>query len=224
MSDETPAVETPVNETPPETPAPAPEPIRIIEKLSVDGTIREGFSIGIKNVGPIIVNAILYVLTIWIPYLNAGTTIGMTTGIISKASKGEAIPMTEIFDPKYRKYMGEYFLTTGLIGMGTSVGFLFFIIPGIVISLAWSLSLLLVVDKGKNPTEAISISNNCTYGYKWKMVGIYALVTVLFVVAVALFYLIPGIGILLTLAAAIFISVLIIGVQASVYRQLTEGV
>jgi uncharacterized membrane protein len=223
MSDETPVTETPV----PEAPAPeqsAPEVIRIVEKFSVDGTIREGFSIGIKNVGSIIVNAILYILTIWIPYLNAGTTIGMTTGIISKASKGEAIPMTEIFDPKYRKYMGEYFLTTGLIGMGTSVGFLFFIIPGIVISLAWSLSLLLVVDKGKNPTEAISISNNCTYGYKWKMVGIYALVTVLFAVVIGLFYLIPGAGIVLILAASVFASVLYVGIQASIYKQLTAEV
>lgn len=216
--------ETPVNEAPaPETPAPEPV-IRIVEKLSVDDTIGEGFRIGIKNIGPIIVNAILYCLTFWIPYLNVGTTIGLTAGIVSKASRGEAISITEIFDPKYRKYMGEFFLTAGLISMGASVGFVFFIIPGIVISLAWSLALLLVIDKGKNPTEAIILSNNCTYGYKWKMVGINAIVLVIFSFVVGLFYLIPGVGILLILAAAVLVSLLFIGIQASIYRQLTEGV
>jgi hypothetical protein len=193
------------------------------QKLAVIATIKEGIAIGSKNIGPILVNVLLWIVTIWIPYLNVGTTIGLFVGIISKASRGEIIPMTEIFDRKYRKYMGEFFLTSGLIGIGAGVGMVFFIIPGIVIGIAWSLAILLVIDKGKNPTEAITMSNNCTYGYKWKMFGIYFLVCLAFGIVMAILALIPVLGPILVLAASLFMVFVFIGLQASVYKQLTEN-
>jgi len=203
------------------------------QKLAVGATIKEGISIGTKNIGPILVNVLLWVLTIWIPYLNVGTTIGLTAGIVSKASRGEAIPMTEIFDPKYRKYMGEYFLTSGLIGVAVGIGTIFGIIPGIVIGIAWSLAILLVIDKGKNPTEAITLSNNCTYGYKAKMFGIYFLVCLVFTIVQII---VSSIGVatynsgvivftsFLVILSAVFEIFVFIGLQASVYKQLTEGI
>jgi hypothetical protein len=209
-----------IEETQPEQ---APTP-KAEEKLGVINTIKDGITIGIKNIGPILVNIILWILTVWIPYLNVGTTIGLFVGIISKASRGETIPMTEIFDKNYRKYMGEYFLTSGLVGVGVGVGTVFLVIPGLVISLAWSMALLLVIDKGKNPTEAITLSNNCTYGYKWKMFGIYFLAYLALVIVVVIFSLIPTVGVILTIAASIFYLFILIGIQASVYRQLTENV
>ena len=203
----------------------------ITQKLVFADTIKESIAIGTKNIGAILINVLLWVLTIWIPYLNVGTTIGLTAGIVSKASRGELIPITEIFDPRYRKYMGEYFLTAGLIGVGVGIGIFFGIIPGIVIGLAWSLAILLVVDKGKNPTEAITQSNNLTYGYKWKMAGIFLLTLLLFtVVQIILFYfgnLSNNNGITFLLMILVFASILLevfvcIGLQASVYKQLTD--
>lgn len=205
----------------------------VAQKLAVIATIKEGMNIGTKNIGPILVNLLLWILTIWIPYLNVGTTIGLTAGIVSKASRGEIISMTEIFNPQYRKYMGEFFLTCGLVTMGVGVGIIFGVIPGIVISLAWSLAILLVVDKGKNPTEAITLSNNCTYGYKLKMIGIYALVVLLFAIVQLI---LAGIGTVadtdgvivliafLMILSAVFEVFAIIGLQASIYKQLTEGI
>ncbi|MCL2270341.1 MAG: hypothetical protein FWC24_03250 [Treponema sp.] len=202
------------------------------QKLAIKATIKEGISIGTRNIGPILANVLLWIVTIWIPYLNVGTTIGLMAGIVSKASRGEAIPVTEIFDPKYRRYMGEFFLTFGLIGMGVGVGTIFGIIPGIVISLAWSLAILLVVDKGKNPTEAITESNNCTYGYKGKMLGIYLLVCLIFSIVQAI---LVGIGtmsdsdgVIIVTSFVVILSVVFevfvfIGLQASVYKQLTES-
>jgi uncharacterized membrane protein len=146
-----------------------------LKKLEVASTFKDGITIGVRNLGPILVNVLLYILTCWIPYLNIGSTIGLSVGIIVKASRGEVIGMTEIFDPRYRKYIGEFFLTTGLVYIGVFVGLLLALIPGIVLSIAWSLSLLLVIDKEKNPMEAISLSNNLTYGYKWPIFGAYFL-------------------------------------------------
>jgi hypothetical protein len=203
------------------------------KKLAVVPTIKDGIAIGTKNLVPILVNVLLWAVTIWIPYLNVGTTIGLIVGIVAKASKGEPIGMTDIFDPKYRKYMGEFFISSGLIGLGVASGMVFAIIPGIVISLAWSLTLLLVIDKGKNPTEAISISNNCTYGYKWVMVGIYLPVVIAFAVVSGILMGIGGAtrnaGIMsffsfLTFLVWLFAIFVFIGLQASIYKQLTAEV
>ena len=201
--------------------------------FTVIATIKDGIAIGLKNIGPILVNVLLWILTMWIPYLNVGTTIGLMTGIVTKASRGEVIPVTEIFDSKYRKYMGEYFLTAGLIGIGVSIGLFFGIIPGIVISLAWSLAILLVVDKGKNPTEAITLSNNCTYGHKKKIFGVYFLVWLILFVVVSILagiaYAVNDAGLsfmisLFIVLIGIFSIFVSIGLQASIYKQLTEGI
>ena len=204
----------------------------VTEKLAVIGTIKEGIAIGAKNIGSILVNVLLWALTVWIPYLNVGTTIGLMVGIVTKASRGEVIPVTEIFDPKYRKYMGEYFLVSGLVSMGVGVGVIFGIIPGIVICLAWNLASLLVIDKGKNPTEAITLSNNCTYGYKGKMLGIYLLSGLAFIIVTIIFAAIGSSGHGKLMGFMGFLSVLVwlfaifvfIGIQASIYKQLAEGV
>ena len=204
-----------------------------VKKLEVMDTIKDGIGIGVKNIGSILVNLILYILTVWIPYLNVGTTIGLLVGVISKASKGEAIPFTEIFDAKYRRYMGEFFLTCGLMGIGIGVGIVFFIIPGIVIAIAWYLAPMLAIDKGKNPSEAITISNNITYGNKWRIFGIFFLVGLVYFVAVLI---LSGIGVATGSSGVIgfmgFISIIlsffyffvVIGLQASLYKQLASGV
>jgi uncharacterized membrane protein len=203
------------------------------KKLAVVPTIKDGIAISVRNLGPILVNVLLWALTVWIPYLNVGTTIGLMVGIVAKASKGEPIDMTDIFDPKYRKYMGEYFISSGLIGMGVTAGIVFGIIPGFVISLAWSLTLLLVIDKGKNPVEAITLSNKCTYGHKWSMVGISLLVGIGFVLVSCILMAIGnatgirgviGFFTFLTILVLLFSIFVFIGIQASIYRQLTEEV
>jgi hypothetical protein len=203
------------------------------KKLAVVSTIKDGIAISTRNLAPILVNVLLWALTIWIPYLNVGTTIGLMVGIVARASRDEPIGMTEIFDPRYRKYMGEFFISSGLMSLGVVTGIIFGIIPGIVIALAWSLTLLLVIDKGKNPTEAITISNNCTYGYKGVMVGIYLIVIVGFVVVSCILMGIGGAtrnrGVMgfftfLTVLVWLFAIFVNIGMQASIYKQLTAEV
>jgi len=195
-----------------------------VNKLEVMGTIKEGIEIGSKNIGPILVNLILWVLTCWIPYLNVGTTIGLMIGIVSKASKGETIPVTEIFDPKYRQYMGEYFLTCGLVGVGVAIGLVFLIIPGYVIAIAWCFAPILAIDKGKNPAEAITISNNITYGNKWRIFGIMFLVGLVVGVATAILSMIPYIGPFFAFIVVLFAVFVFIGIQASLYKQLAANV
>ncbi len=137
-------------------------------KFTVQETFMNAIKLGMMNFLSLIGCIILWALTIWIPYLNVGTTIALIT-LPAKMSQGMIISPTEIFDGKYRKYMGEFFLVTGLKAMATFPAFLFLVIPGMVLSNAYSLATLLVIDKGINPSESLSISNRVTLGYKWKI-------------------------------------------------------
>ena len=194
-----------------------------VQKLEIAETLREGFDLSIKNIGPVLVNILLWVLTIWIPYLNVGTTIGLFSGIVIKLSREETISFTEIFDPKYRKYMGEYFLTAGLMFLGVFIGFLFFIIPGAIISIAWCFALILVIDKEINPTEALSMSNKITYGYKGRIFLIELIVSVIFsVISAVLNKIDNGFAVFLLILLVIFQLIVTLGIQASMYKQLME--
>ena len=195
-----------------------------VKKIEIIGTIKDGIAIGSKNIGPILVNILLWILTCWIPYLNVGTTIGMFIGIITKAARNEPIPMTEIFDRKYRKYMGEYFLTSGLVGVGVAVGYIFFIVPGIIISIGWMFAPFLAIDKGKNPSEAITISNQVTYGNKGRIFGVLFLISLVFSVLCSILAIIPVIGPVLAFLGILFLMFVVVGIQSSLYKQLVDAV
>lgn len=138
------------------------------KKITVFGVIGEGFSIGMKNSLSLLGAVILYILTIWVPYINVGTTIAMCS-IPIELSKGKVISPMFIFDAKYRKYMGEFFLLAGFISIAILPLIIFGFIPAIVISFAWSLSVFLLIDRGVSPGDALVESNLLTYGYKWKL-------------------------------------------------------
>ena len=110
-----------------------------------------------KNLLSILGAVVLYVLTIWIPYLNVGTTIAMTT-IPIELSKGHVISPLFIFDAKYRRYMGEYFMLIGLMVMALIPAYLFLLIPGIVISYAWSLAFYLLLDIHNSQCHVLNAS------------------------------------------------------------------
>ena len=188
-------------------------------KITLEGIIKDGTQIGIKNLLPVLVNFLLFVLTCWIPYLNIGTLIGLIT-LPAKMSKGEALSFTEIFNPVYRKYMGEGFLTIGLMSAGMTLGYMFFIIPGIVITIAWSLALLLVFDKKMDPISAIKKSNDVTYGNKLMIVLGKAVYFLLIGIVMTILSYIPGIGWLLCLILLLASFSLLMGVDAYIYKEL----
>jgi hypothetical protein len=136
--------------------------------LSFGAIIKNSISIGVNNLFPLFINTLLWMLTIWIPYINVGTTIGMSVIVLS-LSKGKSISVTEIFNPEYRNKMGEYFILMGLKSSSMFFGLILIIFPAIVIRLAFSQAACLMFDKSINPIESISVSNRITYGYKWKM-------------------------------------------------------
>lgn len=178
-------------------------------EFTINNVFKSAVQRGIKYAIPVFLNAVFWLLTIWIPYLNVGTTIGLFIGVVAKVSRDEEVEITEIFKPEYRKNMGEFFLVTGFISAGMFMGFLFFIIPGYVIGIAWMFAPFFVVDKNINPSEAISKSNSITYGKKWTIFFTYLVVSIILFIV---FTLVGIIGTQLVKIPAIgdFLSVVLI--------------
>ena len=200
-----------------------------MNKVSFRLTFAEALEIGVKNAPSIIGCVVLWLLTIWVPYINVGTTIAINMLPIELA-KGGVISPLGIFDAKYRKYMGDFLITTGLMIIPVFIASLFMIVPGIVLSIAWSLAYFFLFEKKKNPMQAISASNEATYGSKWTMF----LVTLVFGIMVGIVF-----GILYAICLAInvgFITFLVMfvlivlaasirmAIDASFWKQLKDNV
>ncbi len=141
--------------------------MEVTKRLDFGQTLKGAIQIGTKNAMTVIGAAILYAITVWIPYLNIGTTIAFFTVLPVKLGKGESFSPTEIFDAKYRENMTNFFLVLGLVNAGIGFAFLLAFFPGLVIMYAWMFAAALVINKGMKPIEAINTSYKATYGSKW---------------------------------------------------------
>ncbi len=190
-----------------------------VVKIDVVTAIKTSIGWGIKNIISLIGAVILWVLTIWIPYLNVGTTIAIMT-IPIELSKGNVINPTFIFDSKYRQYMGEFFILNALKSLAISIGFAFLVIPGIVMNIAWSMSNFLLLDKKMNPMDAMSKSNEVTDGNKWRMFFAQFALFIVLGIAIVIVRLIPGIGTILALIVMILAMPIFLSLQGYFYKTL----
>tara|TARA_Y100001970_G_scaffold233639_1_gene291360 strand:- start:1224 stop:1886 length:663 start_codon:yes stop_codon:yes gene_type:complete len=153
-------------------------------------TFSDGFSTSFKlamsQFWSVLGAILLWIITLWIPYINAGTTIGLIR-IQIKLGKGEKISAGEIFDPENRAAMGKIFLLWSFMATGIIIGLLFFIIPGIVLAYAWFFSSMLILDKKLDPIQAMSKSYDLTYGHKWVIFFIITAIQIIYGLVSSLF-------------------------------------
>ena len=191
-----------------------------MKKLDIQQVLTEGVGIGIKNIVSLVLATVLYVVTVWIPYLNVGTTIAICS-IPVELSKGNIINPLFIFDAKYRKNMGEFFILVGLQTMAMIPAFLMGIIPGIVLSYAWALAIYLFIDKDIHALDALRKSNELTYGNKWRMFFIALILAIALSIITTIFGLIPKVGVVLNVIVIILYYPIQLGCNAVIYRELT---
>ncbi len=199
------------------------------KKLDFATTLKDAIAIGVKNAPSIIAAVALWLVTIWIPYLNVGTTIAITL-LPTLLAKGEIINPLSIFDSKYRRYMGEFFITMGLMVFPILIGFIFMFVPAIVLTFAWSLSYYFLIEKGKNPMQAIKASNDATYGSKWTMFFVSLLFGVIVAVVMAIFQTICNainVGVITFIVMFVLYVIAIsisMAINASYWKQLKDNV
>ena len=195
-------------------------------KLSVGDVVSNGVSIGLKNFVPLLITGILYVVTIWIPYLNLGTTIGLWD-LVAKLGRGESVNPTDIFDEKYRSRIGDFFLLLAFLAAGMIAGF---VVPGAgtVIQMAWMLALPLFVDKGTDPLESITMSNKLMHGNKLTVFLAFIVLGVAMAIGAAILMFIGAqihelLGVLFLMVIYALILPVYLGVVSYVYARLGSG-
>lgn len=193
------------------------------KKITFSEVLQEGIGIGLKNALSIVTAVILWILTIWIPYINVGTTIAICS-IPIELSKGKVISPFFIFDEKYRQFMGEFFTLIGLMMIAIIPAMFFMVVPGIIISISWSLAIYLLIDKQISPTQAMIQSNKATNGYKWIIFGVSAVLGLAYYLFIFLFGKIDGGGIVSSILIFLLMLVYMVaslGCSAVIYRNLT---
>lgn len=187
-------------------------------------TLLDAYSIAVKNALSIVLAILLWILTLWIPYINIGTTIALCTMPLA-LSRNKPISPTFIFDKRYRQFFGEFFLTGGLMLAGILAGALFCGFPAIVILISWSLAPMLVLDKGCNASEALTLSNKYTYGNKFLIFILFLAFLVSLGVLLGILGFILGaiadaLGFIAILLAIILIPATGVGLIAAIYKRL----
>ena len=186
-------------------------------KLNFQQTLVDGVNLGIKNVANLLLMVFLYVVTIWIPYLNVGTTIGFYKNIIA-LSKGEDVVPLSIFSKDNYKNLGDFFLLMGLQTAGISAGAAFMLLPSIVVALAWQFAMYFFLDKGTSPLKSLSLSYNVTLGEKWTLFFVYLATGVAICLVVGLLAAIPKVGGVLAFLACLACVAIFIGIEATLYK------
>ena len=186
------------------------------EKLDIVKTIKDGVQYGLKNFFPLLLMIILYVLTVWIPYLNVGTTIGLYKAVI-KIGRGETIDPTAIFAKENFKNLHGFFLLFGLLYIGIVVACMFMFIPGIVMGIAWGFAMYFFLDKKVSPLKALQLSYDSTFGNKWRIFFVEFLCAFLIGLVCGLLAAIPKVGPVLGVLASIVCGAIMVAVEGVMY-------
>lgn len=193
-----------------------------MKKITFDSVLKDGLAMGIKNFPSLLLVAVLYVVTIWIPYLNVGTTIAVYN-IPLELSKGNIINPLFIFDSRFRRQMPEFFTLIGIKGIAQCLAYLFLWVPGVILSLSWSMAVYLMFDKKIAPTEALVKSNEITYGYKVTLflVGL-CIGLAMGIIMVVCYVINDTFGNIITIILCLLAAPVMWGCNAAAYKGLTS--
>lgn len=187
------------------------------EKLDIMQTIKDGVRYGLKNFFPLLLMIILYMVTVWIPYLNVGTTIGLYKAVIG-IGRGETIDPVAIFAKENFKDLSGFFLLLGLLYMGVTVACFFMLIPGFVMGIAWGFAIYFFLDKKVSPLKALRLSYDTTFGNKWRIffLGFICAVVIGFLSGICAA--IPKVGVVLCLLVAFLCAAIMVAVEGVMYN------
>lgn len=147
---------------------------------------------------------LLFGLNVVVFILNTIVSMGMML-VMLRVHDNVPTGIRDIVEPVHLFW--KYVFTTILSLCAFLVGLIFFIVPGIILQLAFSMALYIVIDKEIGPIQALSESYRITKGHRLNLF-LFAFVLVLVNIAGALFFVI---GLLVTIPVSLLALV-------SVYR------
>ena len=156
--------------------------------------LQEADSVGTSGMVLLQILAAAYMLLI-IPVISFGSDLLFLRGI-----RNEKIEIQEMFDGFKKNYLNiilANLLTFAIIGLG----FVFLIVPGIILACRLSFVSLLVMDKNMEPVAAVEKSWEMTKGYGWTIFGIAMMAIPVFIGGV-LFFVVGAIFAIIWISAA----------------------
>lgn len=98
-----------------------------------------------------------------------------------KVADGQKIGFSDLFEKSH--LIGKYFISSLLGGFAILLGFLLFIIPGLIIMVRFGLFAFFMVDKNTGPRESLHLSWKAIRGGSWKYFFFIVTLTLLNVLA-----------------------------------------
>ena len=142
------------------------------KRVDIAAAAADTFAIATRHAPSIIAAVILFLLTLWVPYVNLGTLIALTL-LPVRLARDERIEALSIFRSEYRRRMGDFLLTAALKQAALALGTALLVIPGIVLALAWKPAYWCLAEHDKSPLEAIRAAEAATRGSKWRLFALF---------------------------------------------------
>ena len=93
------------------------------------------------------------------------------------------------------RYFFPLFIVALLVGLGTGIGLIFFIIPGLFLMVRWAVSAPAALIEREGPTHSIGRSAELTEGHRWAVFGLVLLYLVFaYAVGIGLDFLLAATG------------------------------
>jgi hypothetical protein len=103
---------------------------------------------------------------------------GATVVAVSQIQLGRATSISEAF-AAIRPRIGELSMITLGMGIMIAVGFVLLLVPGIVLSMMWALTIPVAVLEDRGLRESLARSSELTRGHRWRVFLIYLLIIVM---------------------------------------------
>ena len=192
------------------------------KRVDIAAAAADTFAIATRHAPSIIAAVILFLLTLWVPYVNLGTLIALTL-LPVRLARDERIEALSIFRSEYRRRMGDFLLTAALKLAALTLGTALLVIPGIVLALAWKPAYWCLAEHDKSPLEAIRAAEAATFAL------FFAFTLCATVAGLALHTVCRAIGISLVSSIVLFAFVVLVlwihtSLCAAVWKQLRDNV
>jgi hypothetical protein len=157
-----------------------------------------GLSTAFVGAGAGALFAVTSVLALAFVYLvTTALAQGATVVAVSQILLGRETNVAEAFGSIWSR-IGELLILMLNMGVRIMLGFLLFIVPGVVLALMYALAVPVAVLEGKGISDSLSRSAELTKGHRWRILLIYVLLTVLVSIVTMLWYVPATIAVALT--------------------------
>lgn len=160
-------------------------------------------------IGLFVLTTLISVLTGWVadqvPHGGANVALNLIDFAVQIIlGMGMTLILLRVYDKAHTDYTDllepihlfwKYFVMTVLVVIITSIGFVLFVVPGIVAAIALVFAPYLVVDRNMKPLEALQESMHITHGHRWNVLIFGALVFIVNIAGAAAF----GLGLFITI-------------------------